>query len=422
MTLRGRCGIVRAVPRPQALLLENIHASAHEELRRADIDVHTHAGGLAEAALIEALRALPGDGPLILGIRSKTRVRAAVFQAVPRLLAVGAFCIGTDQIELAAARSAGVAAFNAPFSNTRSVAELVLGEIIMLVRQVFPRSVGCHRGEWNKSAVGSHEVRGKTLGIVGYGHIGSQLSVLAEALGMSVLYHDIVPKLPLGNARPADGLFELLALSDVVTLHVPDTEATRGMIGAAELAALRSGAYLINASRGLVVDIPALRGALESGHVAGAALDVFPVEPARVGDPFVSELRGLDSVILTPHIGGSTEEAQASIGREVALALLGFLGGGVTTSSVNLPVIDAPPRRDGGCRIINIHRNVPGVLSAINRVVAESEVNVVGQNLGTLEDVGLLLVDIPLAAADPKAQELAQAIAALSTSLRTRIA
>ncbi len=411
---------MRAVPRAHALLLENIHTSAHEEFARQGVAVQTRAGGLREAELIEALAAVPGAEPLILGIRSKTRVSARVFQEVPRLTAVGAFCIGTDQIDLAGARRAGVAVFNAPFSNTRSVAEMVLGEVIMLSRQIFPRSSACHRGVWTKSAVGSHEVRGKTLGIVGYGHIGSQLSVIAEALGMSVLFYDIVPKLPLGNARGVDSLGDLLALSDFVTLHVPDTEITRGMIGAVELATMRAGAYLINASRGHVVDIPALREALDRGHVAGAAIDVFPLEPAAAGDPFVSELRGLDQVILTPHIGGSTEEAQASIGREVALALGGYLGAGVTTGSVNLPNIDAPPLR-GGCRIINLHRNVPGVLSAINRVVAESEVNVVGQNLGTLEDVGLLLVDIPLVADDPKAQELAGAIASLTTSLRTRI-
>ena len=420
MTRPALCGIVRAVRRAHALLLENIHSSAHEEFARQGVEVDARAGALGEAALIAALQAIPGDAPLVLGIRSKTQIGAAVFAAAPRLAAIGAFCIGTDQIDLGAARRAGVAVFNAPFSNTRSVAELVLGEIIMLSRQIFPRSVACHRGVWTKSAIGSHEVRGKTLGIIGYGHIGSQLSVLAEALGMRVIYFDITPKLPLGNALAVDSLAELLGRADFVSLHVPDTELTRGMIGAGELAAMRAGAYLVNASRGHVVDIDALRDALDRGHVAGAAIDVFPAEPAAAGEPFVSALRGLDQVILTPHIGGSTEEAQASIGREVAIALGGYLGAGVTTGSVNLPMIDAPPLR-GGCRVINLHRNVPGVLSAINRVVADSGVNVVGQNLGTLEEVGLLLVDLPLPAGDNQAQELARAIAALPTSLRTRI-
>lgn len=411
---------MRAVPRAHALLLENIHVSAHEEFARHDIVVHARGGGMSEAQLVQALRELPDDAPLILGIRSKSRVGAAVFEAAPRLTAMGAFCIGTDQIELSAARRRGIAVFNAPFSNTRSVAELVLGEIIMLSRQIFARSQAAHRGLWNKSAEGSHEVRGKTLGIIGYGHIGSQLSVLAESLGMSVLFHDIVPKLPLGNARVASDLADLLAQSDFVTLHVPDTELTRRMIGAAELAQMRPGAYLVNASRGQVVDIAALREAIVAGHVAGAAIDVFPVEPARVGDAFVSELRGLEQVILTPHIGGSTEEAQANIGREVASALSTYLVQGATIGSVSLPTLEGPPLQ-GGCRILNIHRNVPGVLSAVNRVVAESGVNVTGQRLGTLEDVGLLLVDLPLARGDREAEDLTRAIAELPTSLRTRI-
>lgn len=417
----SRWGIVRAVSSPHILLLENIHRTAHEEFARHGVVVHASSGAMSEAQLIESLRALPQEGPVMLGIRSKTRVPAGVFEAVPWLTAVGAFCIGTDQIDLAAARAAGVAVFNAPFSNTRSVAELVLGEIIMLSRQVFARSAACHRGAWNKSADGSHEVRGKTLGIVGYGHIGSQLSVLAEALGMKVRYYDVLAKLPLGNAQPCTGLHELLSQSDFVSLHVPDTEFTRGMIGADELAAMRRGAVLINASRGLVVDIEALRDAIVAGHVAGAAIDVFPVEPARVGDAFESPLRGLDSVILTPHIGGSTEEAQASIGREVATALSHFLDTGATISSVTLPALEAGPVRNG-CRIVNLHRNVPGVLSAINRVLADSQVNITGQSLGTVETIGLLLVDVPLRRDDDKLRELVQAIASLPTSLRTRVA
>ncbi|MCA9660174.1 MAG: phosphoglycerate dehydrogenase [Myxococcales bacterium] len=414
------CGIVRAVSRAHVLLLENIHVSAHEEFRRSEITVHTHGGGMTDTRLIQALQALPGDAPLMVGIRSKTRVTAAVFEAVPRLVALGAFCIGTDQIDLEAARRAGVVVFNAPFSNTRSVAELVLGEIIMLSRQIFPRSMACHRGEWRKSATGSHEVRGKTVGIVGYGHIGSQLSVLAESLGLTVLYYDIISKLPLGNAHPVDSLEALLEASDFVTLHVPDTEFTRGMIGASEIRCMRKGAYLVNASRGQVVDIPALRAALDDGHLAGAAIDVYPKEPKSLSEPFVSELRGVESVILSPHIGGSTEEAQANIGREVGSALSSYLLHGATIGSVNIPNLEAPPI-DGGCRIVNLHRNVPGVLSAVNRVVAESEVNVTGQRLGTLADVGLLIVDLAIDSSDPRARAVSEAIAALPTSLRTRI-
>lgn len=406
---------------PHALLLENIHSTAHEEFARHGVVVHAVPGALGEAQLIEALQALPADGPLLLGIRSKTRVPARVFAEVPRLEAVGAFCIGTDQIDLSAAQASGVAVFNAPFSNTRSVAELVLGEIIMLARQIFARSQACHRGLWHKSAEGSHEVRGKTLGIVGYGHIGSQLSVIAEALGMKVRYYDILSKLPLGNAQACSSLMELLSLSDFVSLHVPDTEHTRGMIGADEIAAMKRGAALINASRGRVVDIEALRDALVAGHLSGAAIDVFPSEPARAGDVFDCPLRGLDGVILTPHIGGSTEEAQASIGREVAVSLSHYLDTGATSGGVTLPPVDAGPVR-AGSRIVNIHRNVPGVLSAINRVLGDSQVNITGQSLATLGAIGLLLVDVPLGHSDPQLQDLLRSIAALPNSLRTRLA
>ena len=413
-------GMVRAVPRPNILLLESIHATAHEEFARHGVVVHTATGAMDEPQLVAALQALPAGRPVLLGIRSKTRVTPAVLDAVPQLLAVGAFCIGTDQIALSAARERGIAVFNAPFSNTRSVAELVLGEIIMLSRQVFARSQACHRGLWHKSADGSHEVRGKTLGIVGYGHIGSQLSVIAEALGMHVRYHDVLAKLPLGNAQPCGSLHELLGLSDFVTLHVPDTELTRGMIGAAELAVIRRGAYLINASRGMVVDLGALREALAREQVAGAAIDVFPSEPAKVGDVFDSPLRGLDSVILTPHIGGSTQEAQANIGREVAISLAAYLTTGSTTGCVTLPNIDAAPLRSGA-RILNVHRNVPGVLSAINQLLADSQVNITGQSLATMEAIGLLHVDVPLRPTDPEISQLSAAIAALPTSLRTRV-
>jgi len=374
---------------------------------------------MGEQQLIDALQGLPGDGPRLVGIRSKTHITPRVLDSVPNLMAVGAFCIGTDQIDLAAAQAHGVAVFNSPFGNTRSVAELILGEIIMLSRQIFTRSQACHAGSWRKSAKGSHEVRGKTLGIVGYGHIGSQLSVLAEALGMQVRYYDVVSKLPLGNAQSCDSLSELLGLADFVSLHVPDTELTRKMIGTDELAAMRPGTCLLNASRGLVVDIDALRTALDSGHIAGAALDVYPVEPKQAGKAFESVLRGYEQVILTPHIGGSTEEAQANIGLEVASALTRYLDAGVTLGSVTLPELDAPANT--GCRIVNIHRNVPGVLSAINRVVAESEVNVTGQRLATIGEVGLLLVDLALDRGHNHASALSKAIAALPTSLRTRL-
>lgn len=413
------------MPRAHALLLEKVHPSADDEFARHDVSSTRIDKGLDEAELIAALRAVPGDLPLVVGIRSKTRVTKAVIDAVDRLQAIGAFCIGTDQIDLAAARAAGVAVFNAPFSSTRSVAELVMAELVMLSRQVFARSRAAHVGKWAKNAQGSHEIRGKTLGIIGYGHIGSQLSVLAEAFGMQVLYYDVVTKLPLGNARACASLDELLAKSDFVSLHVPDTEFTRDMIGARELGAMRPGAHLVNASRGRVVVLDALRDAIAGGHVAGAALDVYPEEPASESDPFVCALQGQDNVILTPHIGGSTQEAQANIGLEVAVAVSRYLEVGRTLGCVNLPQLDMPPppslRGQAACRLLNIHRNVPGVLSRINAVIAQSNVNIAGQALATLEDVGLLLVDMPLAVDEPAAAQLCSAIAALDTSVRTRL-
>lgn len=413
------------MPRAHALLLEKVHRSADEELARHDVAVRRIDKGLSEAELIAALAELPGSEPVVVGIRSKTRVTRAVIEATPRLLAIGAFCIGTDQIDLAFARGSGVGVFNAPFSSTRSVAELVMAELVMLARQLQARSRAAHEGRWAKTAVGSREVRGKTLGIVGYGHIGSQLSVLAEAFGMQVIFHDIVAKLPLGNARQAAGLDDVLANADFVSLHVPDTEFTRQMIGASELGKMKPDAFLINASRGKVVELAALRASLDAGKLAGAALDVYPHEPAGENDPFVCELQGLDNVVLTPHIGGSTEEAQAAIGLEVAGGLWRFLESGRTTGCVNLPQLDMPPppglRGKPACRLLNVHRNVPGVLSQINRVIAESNVNIAGQALGTLDDVGLLFVDLPLAPSEAAATELCKAIAALDTSVRTRL-
>ncbi len=417
--------MLRAVPRAHALLLEKVHPSADDELARHGVSTLRIDKGLDEAELIAALRDAPGDGPLVIGIRSKTRVTRAVIDASPRLHAIGAFCIGTDQIDLAAARAAGIAVFNAPFSSTRSVAELVMAELVMLSRQVFARSSAAHDGKWAKNAQGSHEIRGKTLGIIGYGHIGSQLSVLAEAFGMQVVYFDVVTKLPLGNARACATLDDLLGQSDFVSLHVPDTEFTRDMIGADQLAKMKSDAYLVNASRGRVVVLGALRDAIVAGHVAGAAVDVYPEEPASEQDPFICALQGLDSVILTPHIGGSTLEAQANIGIEVAVAISRYLEAGRTLGCVNLPQVDMPPPPGlhglPSCRLLNIHRNVPGVLSRINAAIALSDVNIVGQALATLDDVGLLLVDMPLGIEDPAATELCSAIASLDTSVRTRL-
>lgn len=406
--------------RAHTLLLESISASAHEVLAHNEITVRALPGALAASELIEAVSALPAGAPKVIGLRSKTKAYKEVLEQLPDLAAIGAFCIGTDQVDLEYARQHGVAVFNAPFSSTRSVAELVLGEVVMLARQIIPRNRAAHEGTWAKSSSGSHEVRGKTLGIIGYGHIGSQVSVLAESLGLNVIYHDIVPKLPLGNATPAGSLGELLRQSDFVTLHVPRSELTRYMIGKAELAEMKQGACLLNLSRGDVVEIEPLRDALVEGRLAGAAIDVYPKEPKRAGEDFDSPLRNLDNVILTPHIGGSTLEAQTGIGVEVANALVRFLRDGTTTGAVNLPEVEPPARHPNGYRIWNAHQNVPGVLSNINRLVADAGANIVGQNLATREDIGVLVVDVTvpdLAAA----KGLTQAIADLSSSVRTRL-
>lgn len=410
------------MPRAQVLLSESIHASADDAFERAGIAVHRSTAGLGIEELIAALNALPGDGPVMLGVRSKTKVRAAVFEAVPRLAGIGAFCIGTDQIDLEVAAAHGVAVFNAPFSNTRSVAELVLAELIFLSRQIFGRSWSAHEGEWRKDARGAHEVRGKTLGIIGYGHIGSQLSVLAEGLGLRVIYHDVVNRLPLGNANVAPSLDALLAEADFVSLHVPNTAETRGMFGAAQMAKMKAGAYLINASRGTVVDIEALRDAIVDGRLGGAAVDVFPSEPKAAGDRFESPLQGLREVILTPHIGGNTQEAQANIGLEVSEALSAYIQTARTTACITLPGVDAPAlRADGGCRLLNIHRDVPGVLSAVNQAVAGVGLNIRGQRLETRAGVGLLLMDVDVPREDPRAEQLRASLAALDHSVRTRL-
>ena len=374
--------------RGRALLLENIHSDAAWVLHDAGYEVERVDRSLTEDELVERL-----PGVRLLGIRSNTKVTAAALEAAPDLVAIGAFCIGTNQIDLPAASSQGVAVFNAPFSNTRSVVELAIAEIIALTRRLLDKSADMHEGIWDKSAVGSHEVRGRRLGIVGYGNIGSQLSVLAEALGMSVLFYDTADKLALGNARRCGTLEELLAESDVVTLHVDGRSGNSGMFGEAEFARMRAGSIFLNLSRGFVVDHDALRRHVESGHVAGAAVDVFPVEPKGRGDEFLSGLRGLRNVILTPHIGGSTEEAQQDIGNFVAGKLRDYDAEGTTSLSVNLPAV-ALPRAEGTSRLLLLHHNTPGVLAAINSVLAEHGLNIEGQVLGTRGHLGLVATDV----------------------------
>jgi D-3-phosphoglycerate dehydrogenase / 2-oxoglutarate reductase len=375
-------------PPIRALLLENIHPDATARLTKAGYEVETRTGALSEDELIEAVR-----GVSLLGIRSRTQVTDRVLAAAPDLVAIGAFCIGVNQIDLAAASRRGVAVFNAPFSNTRSVVELVLAEIISMARRLPEKNAKMHAGVWDKSASGSHEVRGRKLGIVGYGNIGAQLSVLAENLGMSVYFYDIADKLAMGNARRCGTLEELLESVETVTLHVDGRPGNSGLFGDAEFARMQPRSLFLNLSRGFVVDHVALRRHIESGHIAGAAIDVFPKEPRGAGEEFISALRGLPNVILTPHIGGSTEEAQQDIGEFVAGKLHDFVAGGATSLSVNLPGT-ALPTVPGTHRLVHIHQNVPGVLAAINRVLADHQVNVEGQMLGTRDDIGYAITDI----------------------------
>jgi len=372
----------------RVLLLESIHADAVARLESEGYQVESVRNALDEAELIERI-----EGVHLLGIRSKTQLTAKVIEAADSLVAVGAFCIGTDQIDLAAAAQAGIAVFNAPFSNTRSVVELAVSEIIALTRRLTEKNAGMHNGVWDKAAEGSHEVRGRKLGIVGYGNIGTQLSVLAENLGMHVSFYDTADKLALGNAHRCASLDELLAASDVVTLHVDGRPGNAGFYGAEQFARMRPGSLFLNLSRGIVVDHVALREALVSGHLAGAAVDVFPTEPKGRGDEFVSELRGLPNVILTPHIGGSTEEAQSDIGDFVANKLVHFVHEGNTTLSVNLPSV-ALPQQPGMSRVVHVHLNTPGVLAQVNSILAEHNVNVEGQLLSTRGEYGYLITDI----------------------------
>ncbi|KLO59004.1 3-phosphoglycerate dehydrogenase [Delftia tsuruhatensis] len=385
------------------LLLEGIHPSALEVLRNAGYtNVETVTGALEG----EELKRKIADVHFV-GIRSRTQLTADVFAAAQKLVAVGCFCIGTNQVGLDAARERGVVVFNAPYSNTRSVAELVLAEAILLLRGVPAKNASAHRGGWLKSAENSYEIRGKTLGIVGYGSIGTQLSVMAESVGMQVLFHDVSTKLPLGNARQAASLADLLASSDIVTLHVPELPSTQWMIGAKEIAAMKPGAILINASRGTVVEIEPLAEALKAGKLLGAAIDVFPTEPRSNKDEFVSPLRGLDNVILTPHVGGSTMEAQANIGLEVAEKLVKYSDNGTTTSAVNFPEV-ALPAHPGQNRILHVHHNQPGVLSAINQVFAENGINIAGQYLRTDEKVGYVVIDLAAQSSGLAVEKLTQ--------------
>ncbi len=375
--------------RIRIVLTEGIHDTAVEAFAAAG---YTSVERVAGAPTGEALARVVADAHVI-GIRSNTKLTAGVIGRAERLFAIGCFCIGTNQVDLAAAKLAGIPVFNAPYSNTRSVAELVLGEIILLLRRIPEKQRLIDAGRWQKTADGAREIRGRTLGIVGYGHIGSQLSILAEALGMHVRYYDVVEKLALGNARPCASLDDLLAVADVVSLHVPGTAETRGMIGVAEIGRMRPGAFLINAARGDVVDVDALAAAIASGHLAGAAVDVFPSEPKSAAEPFDSPLRGLANVILTPHVGGSTEEAQAGIGTEVAEKLVKYSDNGSTIGAVNFVEVALPVQR-GVTRFLHIHRNVPGVLAKVNDVFSARRLNIAAQYLRTEAEIGYVVSDI----------------------------
>ncbi len=394
------------------LLLEGVHANALDVLKRHGYNqIDYLKTALDEDALIERIR----DAHFV-GIRSRTQLTARVLEAASKLIAVGCFCIGTNQVDLKKARQLGIPVFNAPYSNTRSVAELVLAELILMLRGIPEKNALVHRGGWSKSADGSYETRGKTLGIVGYGNIGSQLSVLAEALGMHVIYFDVITKLPLGNARQVNSMEELLAQADVVSLHVPDLPSTRQMMRAEQFAQMKPGSIFINAARGTCVDIDALAAALRSHHLAGAAIDVFPKEPKANGEEFLSPLREFDNVILTPHIGGSTLEAQANIGFEVAEKFVRYSDNGTTLSAVNFPEV-AIPMQEGKHRLLHIHRNIPGVLSAINQVFAQNGINISAQTLMTQEDVGYLVVDVDAEYSAMALEKLQQ----IDGTIRTRV-
>ena len=394
------------------LLLEGVHPSARATLQQSgysNIEEHK------KALPLEELKVAIANAHFV-GIRSRTQLTQEVFDAAKKLVAVGCFCIGSNQVELDAATRRGITVFNAPFSNTRSVAELVLAEAILLLRGVPSKNAAAHRGEWQKTAANAFEIRGKKLGIIGYGNIGMQLGVIAEGLGMQVQFYDTSNKLPLGNARQVPSLNQLLASSDVVSLHVPESPATQNLIGAAQLAQMPAGSILINASRGTVVDIDALADALQSGALGGAGIDVFPVEPRSNDDEFMSPLRRFDNTFLTPHIGGSTIEAQENIGMEVAEKLARYSDTGTTTSSLNFPEV-ALPEHAGSHRLLHIHRNVPGVLSAINSVFSENRINVSAQFLQTNDQVGYVVIDIDAEYSDMALKKLA----AIDGTIRSRV-
>jgi len=400
--------------RMKIVLLEGIHERAVENFKRHGYaTIERHKKALAGAELAEAV-----SGAHFVGIRSRTRLTAEVLAAAPKLMTVGAFCIGTNQIDLEAAMARGIPVFNAPFSNTRSVAELVLAEIIFLMRGIPAKNALLHRGTWAKSADDAREVRGKTLGIVGYGNIGTQLSVMAEALGMHVCFYDVVTKLPLGNAKMKPTLEEVLAAADVVTLHVPETPLTKGMMGRAEFARMKKGALFINASRGTVVDIEAACRAVQDRHLGGAAFDVFPAEPEGNDQEFVSPLRKFDNVILTPHIAGSTIEAQANIGTEVSEKLVRYSDNGSTLSAVNFPEV-ALPEHPGSHRLLHIHNNVPGMLSQINGVFSRNRINVSGQYLMTNAQIGYVVIDVE--ANERSSRTALKSLAAIDGTIRTRV-
>ncbi|MBI1674973.1 phosphoglycerate dehydrogenase [Shewanella sp. DW31] len=394
------------------LLLEGVHQSAVDVFERAGYtNIEYHKASLSDEALLESIK----DAHFV-GLRSRTQLTAEVLKRAEKLIAIGCFCIGTNQVDLATAESLGIPVFNAPFSNTRSVAELVIGEIIMLMRGIPERNAIAHRGGWMKTAAGSYEVRGKTLGVIGYGHIGTQLGILAETLGMRVVFFDIEDKLPLGNAQQVHSLELLLAQADVVSLHVPETPQTKDMIGAAEFAAMKKGSIFINASRGTVVDIEALTFALKERHLAGAAIDVFPVEPQSNDDEFISPLRGLDNVLLTPHVGGSTAEAQENIGIEVAGKLAKYSDNGSTVSAVNFPEVSLPTHK-GTSRLLHIHQNRPGVLIKINQAFSEKGINIAAQYLQTTAEIGYVVMEVDTTQAEEALVELK----AIEGTLRTRV-
>lgn len=401
------------------LLLEGVHQSAVDNLRAAGYtNIEYHKGALSEDELKVAIK----DARFV-GIRSRTHLTESVFAAAEKLVAVGCFCIGTNQVDLVAAAERGIPVFNAPFSNTRSVAEMVLGQLLLLMRRIPEANMKAHRGIWDKQAKGCYEARGKKLGIIGYGHIGTQLSILAESIGMDVYFYDIENKLTLGNATQVYSLAELLNMSDVVTLHVPETDSTTNMFGKAQFELMKPGSILINAARGSVVDIPALCDALESKHLSGAAVDVFPTEPAAnndPNDPFISELIKFDNVILTPHIGGSTVEAQENIGLEVASKLAKYSDNGSTLSAVNFPEVSLPVHAGDSNRLLHIHENRPGMMNSINQVFMKNNINVVGQYLRTSGNIGYVVIDI-IAQSAGQADEVLLELKQLPGTVRARL-